>query len=155
MLTRDVVDRRDRQVRRRRRTAFLADADLADQVELVKLSPTPLSLEEMSKLWGVLGTPYLLSLTYTATVVLIEADVTPTVRCRCGSGQLTVTPAGAAADREPRDGPAGSAIPPGTTLGVTRQRASRPPPARPPSGSARWSSDPGARRDRPAAARRP
>ncbi|GAB3047273.1 DUF4255 domain-containing protein [Intrasporangium mesophilum] len=58
-------------------TGFLADADLADQAELVKVSPTPLSLEEMSKLWGVLGTPYLLSLAYTATVVLIEADVVP------------------------------------------------------------------------------
>jgi hypothetical protein len=58
-------------------TGFLADADLADQAELVKVSPTPLSLEEMSKLWGVLGTPYLLSLAYTATVVLIEADAVP------------------------------------------------------------------------------
>jgi len=35
-------------------------------------------LEEMSKLWSVLlQTPYLLSMVYTATVVLIEADVTP------------------------------------------------------------------------------
>jgi hypothetical protein len=58
-------------------TSFLTDADLADQAELVKVSPTPLSLEELSKLWGVLGTPYLLSLAYTATVVLIEADVVP------------------------------------------------------------------------------
>lgn len=58
-------------------TGFLADADLADQAEIVKVSPTPLSLEEMSKLWGVLGTPYLLSLAYTATVVLIEADAMP------------------------------------------------------------------------------
>ncbi len=58
-------------------TSFLNHADLADQGELVKVSPTPLSLEEISKLWGVLGTPYLLSLAYTATVVLIEASVTP------------------------------------------------------------------------------
>ena len=58
-------------------TSFLTHADLADQTELVKVSPTPLSLEEISKLWGVLGTPYLLSLAYTATVVLIEASVTP------------------------------------------------------------------------------
>ena len=42
--------------------------------------PTPLSLEEMSRLWGVLDTPYLLSLTYLATVVLLAADVTPTRR---------------------------------------------------------------------------
>ena len=75
-------------------TTFLADSDLADEVELVKLSPTPLSLEEMSKLWGVLDAPYLLSLTYLATVVLIAADVTPTRRAaRSCSAQLTVTPA--------------------------------------------------------------
>lgn len=55
-------------------TAFLERADLAGQPESVKLSPSPLSLEEISKLWGVLGTPYLLSQAYTATVVLIEAQ---------------------------------------------------------------------------------
>ena len=33
----------------------------------------------MSKLWGVLRHPYLLSLTYLATVVLVAADVAPTV----------------------------------------------------------------------------
>ena len=58
-------------------TAFLSASDLATQVELVKLTPTPLSLEDLSRLWGVLGTPYLLSVTYLATVVLIEADTAP------------------------------------------------------------------------------
>ncbi|MGV8965791.1 MAG: DUF4255 domain-containing protein [Cellulomonas sp.] len=57
-------------------TAFLAASDLADQLELVKLSPTPLPLEELSRLWGVFQqTPYQLSVVYTATVVLLEADV--------------------------------------------------------------------------------
>jgi len=56
-------------------TGFLEHADLAGQPEAVKLSTAPLSLEEISKLWGVLGTPYLLSQAYTATVVLIEAEV--------------------------------------------------------------------------------
>lgn len=77
-------------------TTFLADADLADQVELVKVSPVSMSLEEMSKLWSVLQTPYLLSLTYTATVVLIEADVTvstagQTVGDTYGAAALTPT----------------------------------------------------------------
>lgn len=57
-------------------TTFLAQADLADQRELVKLSPTPLPLEELSRLWSVFQqTPYQLSVVYTATVVLLEADV--------------------------------------------------------------------------------
>lgn len=58
-------------------TTFLGDADLGDQLELVKLSMTPLPLEELSRLWSVFQqTPYLLSVTYTATVVLLEAAVT-------------------------------------------------------------------------------
>jgi hypothetical protein len=58
-------------------TAYLADSDLADQTDVVKVSPAPLSTEEISKLWGTFSTPYLLSLGYTATVVLMEAQVTP------------------------------------------------------------------------------
>ena len=42
-------------------TAFLAESDLVDEVERVKVSPNPLTLEEMSKLWGILHTRYLLS----------------------------------------------------------------------------------------------
>lgn len=56
---------------------FLVDADLADQPESVKVSPAVMPLEEMARLWATFGTPYLLSLTYTATVVLLEADVRP------------------------------------------------------------------------------
>ncbi len=58
-------------------TAFLASSDLADQAEVVKVSPAPLTTEEISKLWGTFSTPYLLSLGYTATVVLMEAQATP------------------------------------------------------------------------------
>jgi hypothetical protein len=75
-------------------TAFLASSDLADEVELVKLAPMTLSLEEMSKLWGVLDTPYLLSLTYLATVVLIVADLTPSVSLPVARRSLTVTAVG-------------------------------------------------------------
>jgi uncharacterized protein DUF4255 len=58
-------------------TTFLGESDLAGQVDLVKLSPTILSMEEMSNLWSILlQTPYILSLTYVATVVLIQPDVT-------------------------------------------------------------------------------
>jgi hypothetical protein len=59
---------------------FLATSDLADAIELVKFTPLPLSLEDLSKLWSVfLQTPYSLSVAYQATMVLIESDVsTPT-----------------------------------------------------------------------------
>ena len=56
-------------------TAFLAGSDLADEIETVKFTPQPLSLEELSKLWSVLfQTSYTLSMTYDASVVLITAE---------------------------------------------------------------------------------
>lgn len=57
---------------------FLQFADLGDAIESVKLSPLPLNLEELSKLWSVFfQTPYVLSAAYQGTVVLIESDETP------------------------------------------------------------------------------
>jgi hypothetical protein len=54
-------------------------ADLALQVERVRITPLDLSLDELSKLWSVFfQTPYALSTTYQADVVLIEADTPPT-----------------------------------------------------------------------------
>jgi hypothetical protein len=56
---------------------FLSASDLADEVEAVKFTPIPLSLEELSKLWSVFfQTPYTLSLAYQASVVLIEGRET-------------------------------------------------------------------------------
>jgi hypothetical protein len=53
----------------------LANSDLADQIELVKLTPMSLSTEELSKLWSVFfQTPYNLSIAYQGTVVLIESE---------------------------------------------------------------------------------
>jgi hypothetical protein len=57
---------------------FLALSDLADQVELVKLTQLPLDLEELSKLWSVFfQVPYCLSVAYEASVVLVESVVAP------------------------------------------------------------------------------
>jgi hypothetical protein len=54
----------------------LRDADLADQIERVKLTALPLNLEELSKLWSVFfQVPYVLSVAYQASVVLIEEEV--------------------------------------------------------------------------------
>lgn len=55
---------------------YLGESDLADAVERVKLTPGVLSMDDLSKLWSVFfQTPYALSITYEATVVLIEAAV--------------------------------------------------------------------------------
>lgn len=57
--------------------SFLAESNLADAVELVKFTPLPLSLEELSKMWSVFfQTQYALSMAYQATVVLIESEAT-------------------------------------------------------------------------------
>ena len=57
---------------------FLALSDLADQVELVKLTQLPLDLEELAKLWSVFfQVPYCLSVAYEASVVLVESAVAP------------------------------------------------------------------------------
>jgi hypothetical protein len=74
-------------------TGFLARSDLADQVELVKFTPSPLSLEELSKVWSVFfQTPYNLSVAYQATVVLIESDDTPRRALPVRARTVTVRP---------------------------------------------------------------
>jgi hypothetical protein len=56
-------------------TPFLSGADLAQQSELVRVTPTSFSLEELSKLWSfLLKIDYVLSAAYVASVVLIETD---------------------------------------------------------------------------------
>ena len=77
VLTRDIVARALEHYDTTSGLEFLADTDLADQVELVKLAPQVLTLEELSRMWGAFGTSYLLSVAYTATVVVLEAEVSP------------------------------------------------------------------------------
>jgi uncharacterized protein DUF4255/IPT/TIG domain-containing protein len=58
--------------------AFLSASNLADDVELVKLTPLSLSLDELSKVWSVFfQASYALSVAYQGTLVLIESDVEP------------------------------------------------------------------------------
>ena len=55
--------------------SFLALSNLADSVEQVKILPLPMDLEELSKLWSTFyQTPYVLTLAYQASVLLIESD---------------------------------------------------------------------------------
>ena len=73
--------------------AFLANSDLADAVELVKFTPIPLALEELSKLWSVFfQTPYTLSVAYQGTVVLIESEETPAVALPVRARNVYVMP---------------------------------------------------------------
>ncbi|HEX4953035.1 MAG TPA: DUF4255 domain-containing protein [Thermoanaerobaculia bacterium] len=51
----------------------LPASDLADQVERVRLTPEPLSVEELSKLWSSFQTNYRISAGYQASPILIES----------------------------------------------------------------------------------
>lgn len=56
----------------------LGGSNLEAAPERVKFTPTPLTLEELSKLWSVfVQTPHALSVAYQGTVVLIEAEESP------------------------------------------------------------------------------
>lgn len=57
---------------------FLAGSALAEQAELVRFTPEPMTLDELSKLWSVFfQTPYSLSVAYQGSVVMVESDETP------------------------------------------------------------------------------
>jgi hypothetical protein len=56
---------------------YLATTDLGSQVELVRLTQLPLSLEDLSRLWALFpDIPYALSVAYQASVVVLQQDVT-------------------------------------------------------------------------------
>ncbi len=55
--------------------AFLAGSDLADQPESVRIEMGDLELEDLTGLWGsFFQIPYVLSVAYKVTVVLVEGD---------------------------------------------------------------------------------
>jgi hypothetical protein len=57
---------------------FLAGSDLTRQIDVVRVTPANLSLEELSKLWMIFpDVDYVLSAVYVASVVLIETDDVP------------------------------------------------------------------------------
>jgi hypothetical protein len=57
--------------------SHLSASDLADQVELVRLVPLAMTIDELSKLWSVFfQIPYRLSVVWQASVVLLDVDVT-------------------------------------------------------------------------------
>lgn len=50
-------------------------ARLADQIEQIRITPQPLSMDDMSKLWTAFQTHYRTTVAYTVSVVLIERDL--------------------------------------------------------------------------------
>jgi hypothetical protein len=52
----------------------LADNDLANQIERVRVTPLPQSVDELSRLWTAFQTNYRTSAAYEATVVLIDSQ---------------------------------------------------------------------------------
>lgn len=58
--------------------AYLAASDLGDQVELIKFLPLTYTTDELSRVWSVFfQVPYVLSLGYQASIVLIESEDIP------------------------------------------------------------------------------
>ena len=52
---------------------FLADSDLADQIQQINIVPVDISLEDLSKAWSVFyQVPYVLSIAYRACLVVVE-----------------------------------------------------------------------------------
>jgi len=72
--------------------SYLAFNDLLEADELVRVSPDPMSLDELSKLWSVFfQSPYQLSATYVASAVLLEETLeTPLPAPPVTRPQLTV-----------------------------------------------------------------
>ena len=74
---------------------YLADTDLDEQPESVRITPCGLDLEELSKLWSVFfNTPLALSVAYMASAILIEADVTPSPSLPVRERTVRAVPAG-------------------------------------------------------------
>lgn len=81
-------------------------SNLHEQIERVRITPQPLLLEDLSKLWAAFQTSYRLSAAYQASVVLIE------------SGRLARTPLPVLTRGKDDQGPAafGNLIPPFPTI---------------------------------------
>jgi hypothetical protein len=52
----------------------LSAIDLADQIELIKISPVFLNTEELSKMWTAMQSRYRPTMAYTVSVILIQAN---------------------------------------------------------------------------------
>jgi hypothetical protein len=96
-------------------------SDLAEQVEIVRLSPLPLTVDELSTLWSsFFQAPYRLSVAYEACVVILTADESPTRALPVLDRRVfTSTMLRPTIQRAVADGPPFTPILVGTTLVIT------------------------------------
>ncbi|MEW9529281.1 DUF4255 domain-containing protein [Microbispora sp. NPDC049125] len=94
VLGREVIGQAVRQAVEDDPAAWQQYADLADQLDAVRLTLLPLNLEELTKLWSMFShTPYRLSVAYQAVSVLLDGPGTPMPPAREVSDRMiTVSP---------------------------------------------------------------
>jgi hypothetical protein len=104
--------------------AYLGETDLAEQVEHVTFTPLPLNLEELSRMWATLfRVPYVLSVAYQASVILIEAALTPSPALPVRVHDVAVVPvARPLVERVVADGDPDAPVVAGATLVLRGQR---------------------------------
>lgn len=102
---------------------YLVGSDLADAAQRVRFVPTVMDIDETSKLWGMLNqTPYTLSVTYQAALILIEGRGTPLPAEPVERTTVRVLPFGAPGAPVP-PGPAAHAGPAGNDADRTPEKA--------------------------------
>ncbi|GAA3184445.1 MULTISPECIES: DUF4255 domain-containing protein [Streptomyces] len=102
---------------------YLAGSDLAESPQKVRFTPTQMDVDETSKLWGMLNnTPYALSVSYQASLVLLDGHQKPAPARPVRQPEVTVVPKvpleapladappGPAADAGAGPGPSGAAV---------------------------------------------
>ncbi len=95
MLPKDVIEEAARR-------PYLAGSDLAESVQRVRFTPTQMDVDETSKLWGMLyQTPYVLSVCYQGSLVLIEGREQPVPAKPVERPTVRVLPFGAPGAPEP------------------------------------------------------
>ncbi|WP_344318672.1 DUF4255 domain-containing protein, partial [Streptomyces yatensis] len=84
------------------RRSYLTGSDLADSLQRVRFTPTQMDVDETSKLWGMLyQTPYVLSVCYQGSLVLIEGREQPVPAKPVERPTVRVLPFGAPGAPEP------------------------------------------------------
>ncbi|MGW4074133.1 DUF4255 domain-containing protein [Streptomyces asiaticus] len=95
MLPKDVIEEAARR-------SYLTGSDLIDAVQRVRFTPTQMDVDETSKLWGMLyQTPYVLSVCYQGSLVLIEGRERPVPAKPVERPTVRVLPFGAPGAPEP------------------------------------------------------